>query len=113
MDKKNVWLLLSAAVALATAIVGASVVGASVAATQILGAPKDDAPTCWTDPDPHQHLDFDFHTFAGGRPVRCGYREPNPDSVLPRVLGEEERAVYSDIMCYSMKAVPCTEAEWR
>ena len=67
---------------------------------------RDDGETCWADPDGRRLLDFDFHTFSNGRPVRCGYLPPRPGSVLPHVLGEEDRAVYSDILCYPMKKIP-------
>lgn len=105
MREERIWLVV-AVVSTLGCIVGASFLGAVVVNG---GAPEDGTPACWTDPDPHVHLDFDFHTFVGGRPVRCGYLEPKPGSVLPRVLGEEDRAVYSDIMCYPMKAIPCSK----
>lgn len=105
MDIK--WQLV-AAVAFSGAVVGAAALGSAAMASYLSDAPKDGHPTCWTDPEPHVILDFDFYAFVGGRPVRCGYPEPKT-SVLPRVLGGQSRAVYSTIMCYSMVAAECTE----
>jgi hypothetical protein len=63
--------------------------------------------TCWRDPYPKLHLDYDFHGWEGDVPVRCGYLEPKPGSVLPRVLGEDARAELSDVMCYRLERKEC------
>lgn len=63
--------------------------------------------TCWRDPRAATILDFDFHTFVDGRPIRCGYMQPRPGSVLPRVVGEMDRGVLSDILCYPLEPIKC------
>lgn len=100
----NTWMQLAVTLAFCAAAFGAGVLYLDT-------RPRAGEQTCWKDPEPHAHLDFDFHTFVSGRPVRCGYLEPRKGDILPHVLGEEDRAVYSDIMCYSMVPTPCPEAK--
>ena len=63
--------------------------------------------TCWRDPHAQMSLDFDFHTFVNGTPIRCGYMAPRPGSVLLRVLGEMDRGVFSDVRCYPLESIKC------
>jgi hypothetical protein len=73
-----------------------------------LGRPSP-APSesCWRDPRASTILDFDFHTFVDGRPIRCGYMPPRANSVLPRVVGEVDRGVFSDVLCYPLEPIKC------
>lgn len=63
--------------------------------------------SCWRDPRAATILDFDFHTFVDGRPIRCGYLPPRANSVLPRVVGEMDRGAFSDILCYPLEPIKC------
>jgi hypothetical protein len=63
--------------------------------------------SCWRDPRASTILDFDFHTFVDGAPIRCGYMPPRANSVLPRVVGEMDRGVFSDILCYPLEKIKC------
>ena len=69
--------------------------------------PAPSSESCWRDPRAATILDFDFHTFVDGRPIRCGYLPPRANSVLPRVVGEMDRGVYSDILCYPLEPIKC------
>ena len=74
----------------------------------VLGRPTPTpAESCWRDPRASTILDFDFHTFVDGRPIRCGYLPPRANSVLPRVVGEVDRGVFSDILCYPLESIKC------
>lgn len=69
--------------------------------------PAPSSESCWRDPRASTILDFDFHTFVDGRPIRCGYLPPRANSVLPRVVGEMDRGVFSDVLCYPLESIKC------
>lgn len=67
--------------------------------------------SCWHDPSsaesPDLDLDFDFHEIAAdGMMWRCGFM-PAQGKILPRVLGEETRGMYTDLMCYRLQKTEC------
>lgn len=69
-----------------------------------------DTPSCWKDSTGlSRPLDFDFISFESGRPVRCGYLPPK--DIMPRIVGEEGRIGYSDVMCYPLERTPCSGAK--
>jgi hypothetical protein len=80
-------------------------------AVLVVAMPPWEAPSpcesCWRDPRASTILDFDFHTFVDGAPIRCGYMAPRANSVLPRVVGEMDRGVFSDILCYPLERIEC------
>lgn len=73
----------------------------------LIRKPPPSSESCWRDPRAATILDFDFHTFVDGRPIRCGYMPPRANSVLPRVVGEVDRGVFSDILCYPLEPIKC------